>query len=207
MGVEGYGTDQALLLLKRHFKRFNAKAVVYTFIDEHVARNVNYDRRVMYRYVRMLGTKPLFALRRDGTLFLEKKPVQYDQLHYSRLWATIQVVWTCWGPKPNVDLTRALAQEMRNYVESNGAAFVVVYWHQKDSWWWNAPSTLGPRESAFQGMDFNLVNTAANPPADWRKWLIPGDEHPDARAHAYVAQLISQELHRLVGKANGHACR
>ena len=205
LGVEGYGSDQALLLLKRHFKKFNTKAVVYTYIDEHIARNANYDRRTMYRNIRILGTKPLFALRRDGTLYLEKKPVRYDHLRYSRLWASFQIVWTRWGPKPNVELTRALVQEMKSYVESNGAKFIVVHWYQRDYRKWNPPPTLGPGESPFRGMNLNLIDTTVNPPPDWKDWLI--DQHPDARAHAHVARLIAEELQRILGNQDDHGRR
>ncbi len=207
LAVQGYGTDQALLLLKRHFKKFNTKAVVYTYIDELIARNANYDRRIMYRYIRILGTKPLFALRHNGTVYLKKKPVRYEHLRYSRLWASIQVVWSRWGPKPNVELTRGLVQEMKDYVASNGATFVVIHWYQRDHSKWNPPSTLGPGESPFGGMSLNLIDTTASQPPDWRNWLIQGDEHPDARAHAHVALLIVEEFQRILGNPNDHRRR
>jgi len=207
LAVQGHGTDQALLLLKKQFKKFNTKAVIYTYVDEHIARNANYDRRIMYRDIRILGTKPLFALRRDGTLYLEKKPVRYENLRYSRLWACIQVVWNRWGPKPSVDLTRALVQEMKNYVESNGAIFIVVHWYQRDYWKWNPPSTLGPGESPFRRMNLNLINTTPHPPPAWNTWLIPGDEHPDARAHAYVAKLIYERIEHVLARQSSSELR
>jgi hypothetical protein len=198
LAVQGYGTDQALLLLKRHFKKFNTKAVVYTYIDEVISRNANYDRRILYRDIRILGTKPLFALNRDGTVYLNKLPVRYEHLRYSRLGASLQVVWNRWGPKPSVELTRALVQDMRNYVESNGAKFIVVFWYQRDYSRWNPPPTLGPGESPFCGMDLQVIDTTASAPPDWSRWLIQGDEHPNARAHARVAQLILEELRRIL---------
>jgi hypothetical protein len=207
LGVQGHGTDQALLLLKKRFKKFNTKAVMYTYLDEHIARNANHDRRIIYRDIRILGTEPLFVLGRDGTLYLQKKPVRYEDLGYSRLWATIQVIWSRWGPKPSVDLTRALVQEMKNYVESNGAIFIVVHWYQRDHWKWNPPSTLGPGELPFHGMNLNLIDTTSHPPPGWNTWLIPGDEHPDARAHAYVAQLVSERIEHLLGQQSSPEIR
>lgn len=198
LAVQGYGTDQALLLLKRHFNKFNTKAVVYTYIDEVISRNANYDRRILYRYIRILGTKPLFALNGDGTVYVKKWPVRYEHLSYSRLWASLQVVWNRWGPRPSLELTRALVRDMRNYVESRGSKFVVVFWYQRDYSRWNPPPTLGPGESPFHGMDLQVIDTTANAPPDWSRWLIQGDEHPDARAHARVAQLILEELRRVL---------
>src|SRR5262249_31940558 len=59
LGVQGYGTDQALLLLKRQFARWNVRAVVYTFLEDHVTRNDNDDRRLLFPDATFLGTKPL----------------------------------------------------------------------------------------------------------------------------------------------------
>ena len=62
LGVQGYGSDQALLALKKHLPKFNAKIVVYTFIENHILRNGNYDRRMLVPTARFLGTKPQFIL-------------------------------------------------------------------------------------------------------------------------------------------------
>lgn len=184
LGVQAYGADQALLLTKRYFKTFNTKVVVYSFINEHIERNANYDRRILFRYGKFIGTKPLFALRRDGTLYLKKKPVKYEDLTYSHLWACIERVWTRWGPVPTFDLTRALIHELKDYVDSNGATFIVVNWDR-------------PSKQPLQQMDLNLIDTNANAPYGWRTWRIPGDGHPDARANLRVAQLIFEEFKHL----------
>ncbi len=195
LGVQGYGTDQALLLLKRQFHKFNTKFVVYTYIDQHPDRNRVSDERLFHRFNRFVGTKPLFGLRSDGTLYLEQAPVRYADLRYSRLWACIQIVVLRRGPKTTLDLTRALVQEMRNYVESKGAVFVVVHWDERAYWKpeTNPPSTLGG-EPPFRGMGLNLIDTTADLPAGWSTWRIPGDGHPDARAHAYVSHLLFEAL-------------
>src|SRR5712692_11950 len=39
LGVQAYGTDQALLRLKREFKHFNTRVVVYVYIDDTDSRN------------------------------------------------------------------------------------------------------------------------------------------------------------------------
>jgi hypothetical protein len=75
-GVQGYGTDQSLLLLKRQFNNFETKVVVYTFIPDHVYRNEYYDRRILNPRSLFVGTKPLFALKPDGSLYLAKTPVK-----------------------------------------------------------------------------------------------------------------------------------
>src|SRR5204862_1895735 len=47
LGVQAFGTDQSLLMLIRHIRRFNTKVVVYTFIDDPLLRNATDDRRVL----------------------------------------------------------------------------------------------------------------------------------------------------------------
>ena len=74
LGVQAYGTDQALLLLKRQFQKFNVKAVVYCFTWPQVERNEIYDVRILRPRSRFLGTKPMFALKKDDELFLAKAP-------------------------------------------------------------------------------------------------------------------------------------
>ena len=90
LGVQAYGTDQALIMLKRHIGQFNVRAVVYTFISEHVRRNANDDRRLLLRHARFVGTKPMFALADAGTLVLKKRPKRYEDLSYSRVWALLR---------------------------------------------------------------------------------------------------------------------
>jgi hypothetical protein len=74
LGVQGYGTDQALPLLKRQFQKFNVKAVVYCFFSLQVERNEISNVRILHTRSRLLGTKPMFALKPDGELFLAKAP-------------------------------------------------------------------------------------------------------------------------------------
>ena len=197
LGVEAYGTDQALLLLKRSFGQYNTKAVVYTFIEDHVNRNHNYDRRLLFRGARFVGTKPLFSLDRSGNLNLKRKPARYEDLADFRILAFLKLKWTQWGPKPNpsFDLTITLIREMKDFVESRGATFVLVYWN-----WWDIEISkiLLPK---LMGVTTNLIDTGANPPPRWREWnsewKIRGDSHPSAQAHSRIANLIFEEFKRL----------
>ena len=190
LGVQAFGTDQSLLMLMRHIKRFNTKVVVYTFIDDHVVRNATDDRRVLQVNAYVVGTKPLFGVRPDGTLYLRKAPHRLaDHRTTPKLWEFLQIAWNRLGPRPSIPLTRALVQEMRRVSEANGATFVLVYW----SGLWSRP---GLDASIFDSMNLDILDTGVDAPVDWRQWTIPGDGHPDARAHARVAQLLYQRLMR-----------
>src|SRR5262249_60935490 len=75
------------------------------------------------------GTKPLFGLRPDGTLYLRKTPYRLaDHPPAPRLWEYLQIAWNRAGPRPSVPLTVALVDEMRRFTEANGAAYILVYW-------------------------------------------------------------------------------
>ena len=197
LGVTGYGTDQSLLMLKRNFQRFNTKIVVYTFIYNHVDRNSVNDWRLFHPSTRVVGTKPMFALTRDGVLYLKDRAVPVEDYSYSRVWACLQLARTRWGPKPGLDVTRALVREMKVYSETNGAKFVVVYWDQGHSWD-GGPRYAMPGGSPFSGIDLDVIDAGMSPPAGWAAWTIPIDGHPDTRAHSYVAQIVSKELDRIM---------
>jgi len=186
LGVQAYGTDQALLRLQLHFHEFNTKAVVYTFIDTHVTRNENYDRRILYPSGGFIGTKPRFALLPNGAVALDKQPIAYEDYKYWRILALIEVVRRRRGPPPTFDLTGALIQEMKRYVESNGAEFLTVHWSRTDE------------DPILRDQDLNLIDTALEAPADWDEWVIPGDGHPSPRGHAFVGELIAERLFPLL---------
>jgi len=131
LGVEAYGTDQAWLRLQKYMYDFKTVAVVYTMIPTHVNRNMNYDRRLLFPGIRMEGTKPLFGLRRDGSVYLKRSPVRLEDYSCMRLWALVQRFWLRWGPQPRLELSGALINAMGQEVEAAGAAFIVVYWSFK----------------------------------------------------------------------------
>jgi len=194
LGVQGYGTDQALLLLKRQFQKFNVKAVVYCFIPLQVERNEIYDVRILHPASRFLGTKPMFGLQRGGELFLAKAPQRYEDLSYSRLWACLEIFRQRWGPKPTTLLTRALLKEMKTYVESHAAKFVAIDWNQ----WSSGQKKAPPRDGEFPwGLNVDVIRPAASAPPGWSTWIIRGDGHPDPRAHFYVSELVASEVKRI----------
>jgi hypothetical protein len=187
-GVQGYGSDQSLLLLRRHAGAFKTVAVIYTYMDDHLRRNGNRDRRLLHPDERFLGTKPVFALDPDGRPSVRHPPLRYRDYRFSHLAALIALRLP--APEP-VALTRALIETMRRESEALGAAFVAV------DWGWpqggrDRPSLFGPLEA--DGM--RVLYTEESPPRDWRYMVIPGAGHPTAQAHGHVARRLREKLRR-----------
>ncbi len=189
LGVQGFGTDQALLQLERHIERFNTKLVVYTFMSDHHRRNANYDRRLIFPSGSFLGTKPWYRLSRDGKPVLTLRPRRYEDMAFVHLWGVAQGAWTHWGPVPSTDLTRSLIMEMHRLATDHGAEFVVVDWKQGEL----QPCDTGT-VSELSSLPVQQINTAADAPDGWDSWIIPGEFHPDAQSNGRVAELLYEKL-------------
>jgi len=196
LGVQGYGTDQALLKLKKSIQKFDTKLVVYTFIHEHVERNGNYDRRMLHPDMRFVGTKPLFKMNKKGKLYLAKKPVVYKEYRNSWLLdALIIRVGSEMGifpPKPT-DVTEALIREMKNTSERDGARFVVINWYRDNDEIYHIIQNL-------KGID--IIGTKDIIP-DWDHFRIPGDGHPNQEAHKHITHIIYEYFLRNKAKILG----
>jgi hypothetical protein len=190
LGVEAYGTDQAWLRLKRHIKIFTTIAVVYTFLPAHIDRNMNYDRRLLFPGVRMVGTKPLFGLKRDGSVYLKNPPVRLENYSPLRLWVIIQRIWLKWGPEPSLKKTYALIDAMGKEVEMTGALFILVYW----DFWDNGTSAA---HQAINNISFPFIDLCTQHPVGWPEMRLPNDSHPNTEASIYVARRLAAKLQEL----------
>jgi len=197
LGVQGYGTDQSFLMLKRFLSKFNTKVVVYTLISDHPIRNMNYDRRMLIPNLRYLGTKPLFKLNWKNELYLARKPLLYKDYRNSRL--VDLIIMQVGGmldifPPYGTKLAKALIKEMKRYTEAQGVHFVIINWRWKEG-------EFIPLDF-FKGLDLddNLIDTLKDAPPDFADTRIPDDGHPDPRANAHVAQLLLEHFkkHNLI---------
>lgn len=180
LGVQGYGTNQALIALKKYLPKFNTKIVVYTFIEDHILRNGNYDRRILNPSARFLGTKPQFALSSRNKIYLSGKPLLYKDYMNSFLIDFLKMrVGSILGrfpPYPE-ELTKALIQEMKKYSNEHGANFVVLDWR----WTHN--------DYRVQG-DIDVIDTIEQAPDGWDKMVLLGGIHPNEKAGDHAAQLL-----------------
>ncbi len=188
LGVQGYGSDQALLSLKKYLSRFNVKVVVYTFITDHIFRNGNYDRRMLVPSARFLGTKPQFALNNNNDLYLAKKPKLYKNYFHSYLLDFLKIkIGTLLGHFPPfpVKLTKSIVMEMKDYSYKNNADFVVLDWKWRHDEY----------DSLFNDLpDLDVINTMKNAPEGWDKMVLLQGVHPGAQASRHAADLLLDYL-------------
>jgi len=184
-GVQGYGSDQSLISLKKHINKFNAKVVVYTFFNFHLRRNSNYDRRQIISGAKFLGTKPLFALNSERKLHLIKKPRLYEDYDYSYSWL-IDLFRISIGrklgtfPPTSIELTKSIIQEMKKVSEENDAHFLVLDWRWSDN----------DRDEFLHDLDIDIIDTLESAPPGWSNMVLHKGVHPTAEATDHATSLL-----------------
>ena len=129
-GVSGFGTDQEYLFLKRLWPKVRPAVVVLMFCTG----NDRFDNSTNIRYEGY--QKPYFVMDPDGTLVLKGQPVPESRLQYIKedwlvrnLWlarlATASYVGIRYPLLFVPDPTERLVSLIRDFVEANGAKFLV----------------------------------------------------------------------------------
>lgn len=129
-GVSGYGTDQEYLLLQKLWPRVKPAVVVLIVC----ADNDRQDNTTNHRYDHY--QKPYFTTQPDGALVLQGQPVPRSHLLYYRDHWLVRNLWLARlgtnvylrlaHPKVEVpDPTEKIIGKMREFVEANGAKFMV----------------------------------------------------------------------------------
>ena len=183
LGVQGYGSDQALLTLKKFISEFNTKVVVYTFIEDHIRRNGNYDRRALVPTARFLGTKPKFELSEDLRAYLAKNPLLYKDYFHSYLFDFLKMrIGTILGTFPPFpeELTKVIIKEMKKYSNEHGAHFVVLNWRWSEN----------DYDRLFRDLDIDVIDTMNEAPDGWEEMVLFQGIHPDAEASKRATRLL-----------------
>jgi hypothetical protein len=129
-GVSGYGTDQEYLLLQRLWAQVRPAVVVLIFCTQ----NDRLDNATNIRYEGY--QKPYFATASDGSLVLKGQPVPKSRLQYIREDWLVRNVWLARLETSTYvkirhpllfvpDQTDRLVSKIRDFVEANGAKFLV----------------------------------------------------------------------------------
>ncbi len=188
LGVQAYGTDQALLAMRKFVPRFDTEIVVYTFIGSHRKRNGHTDRRILYPGGSFVGTKPRFEIGPDGRPTLRNRPVRYENHRTSYLLDVLRIRGAARESRLLAraePLTKALILEMDRYCRSQGVRFVLVDWRWSDRDW-----------DGLADLPVDRIDTLDGAPRHWNNLRIPRDDHPNTRAGQRVAGLLGEWLGR-----------
>jgi len=173
MGVSGYGTDQEYLLLKQWFPKYKPD-IVYVVV--HSNDSIDNRRNYNYNYY-----KPYFV-KENNELILKGIPVdrcfRYQQVNYPILFKSkfIQSLALLYNklfkdePIEVPDLRLDLLAAMRDYVESNGAEFRIVFTYDEGD----------AREKAFlekEQMSYSYLPTKHKFNGYGNHWNEKGHEH------------------------------
>ena len=136
-GVSGFGTDQEYLLLKRLWPKVKPAVVVLIFC----AQNDRLDNSTNSRYDHY--HKPYYATQPDGSVVLMGQPVPKSHLLYFRDHWLVRNLWLA-RLATNVyvrlkypsllvpDPTEKLVGKIREFVEGNGARFLIgIQYHDE----------------------------------------------------------------------------
>jgi hypothetical protein len=180
-GVSGYGTDQEYLLLKRLWPKVKPAVVVLIFCADNDrldnATNIRYDNYY----------KPYFATQPDGSLMLMGQPVPRSQLLYYKDHWLVRNLWLARLAMDGYvrlryrrvvvpDPTEKLVGKIREFVEGNGAKFLVG---------------IQGRDEALAGyLEANRIPFAKLEGAPFYKEVIGFGPHWTPEGHKFVAERI-----------------
>jgi hypothetical protein len=167
LAVNGYGTDQIYLRLKRELPRFERTvAVVILFMPALVDRDLDHDRPYLDAELRWhAGNTPRLRL-----------VAQAERVLRIRSRARIAA---------GVATTQAALKGMFALAQRRKAEALIVV------------PQFGPAEPAEVALRRRVLDEAGLPyvlvPLD-RRWLLPGDHHPDARGAKAIADAVARRL-------------
>lgn len=186
--VQGFGTDQMFLMLKRIFPIYKPDIVIADYIDEHLMRNVNIDRREIIPCMHFIGTKPLFEIK-NGNLDLQHIPMLYKDYDRPLILSLFRDLGRksieIRAKKNGRKITAALLKEMKEYTQNRGSRFYLVNLSDKqilldDN---SGPSVLGMN-----------IFSKPNP-----EYTLSGDDmHPNSTGtQIMVDEFIQQFIYKL----------
>jgi hypothetical protein len=168
--VQGYGTDQAYVILQELLPKYKPKFVIANIIEDNILRNVNIDRRRLVPCSIFMGTKPAFEIR-NGSLVQISYPIPlqtYDKIKLLVLFNRIR--------RGNVlerametgeEITTKLLQQMEKVSINAGAKFYLL----------DFTDEILPPNPVTNTVEVDLVK----PRPDLFKYqLSPTDEHPNS---------------------------
>jgi hypothetical protein len=199
--VGAYGTYQSFLMLKRLYQRgIRPKVVLYGFADFHEYRNIaHYEwRRLLSQYSKRGHiAMPYCSLGKDGRL-REHPPAAYPVLPLREHFALVDFLTMTYyqfsqdereRERQRAKITNLILLKMNRLARDNAAAFYVAVLYAKDSSSRFYTRTLRSKNVSVIDARIRLTPEMA----------VPGEGHPNGRAHSRWATKIESRLREDAG--------
>jgi len=200
VAVDGYGTYQSLLALRRYFRREpgDGSLVVYGFICHHADRNVAthiWWSGLAYYAGRRPVYLPYCDLTDDRTHLREHPPRAYPDWPLMRRLALVNAAADLYArylragaEQQKTRVTRLLIEEMDRLARDNGARFVVA---------WLFCLEGRARYRAF--FDEKRILVVDCPLIRGLNYKVPGEGHPNERMNTIWADCIAGGVKKVSG--------
>jgi len=197
LGVQGYGADQAYLRLKQYVNDLRPSIVVYTFIPDHLLRNINFDRRMYFRSMYFPASKSIFQVK-NQSLSLYRSVKRTEDLDRLRLRTLLTFSYDYFREKhwkktgQDLLIQKQILAELENLGREND--FKVLYLHYD-------VEQPGNADSFNQYLSTELFTNHKRKVLNFFNWATLGAAgdyfvHPDDIYHpnSFVNSLIAREF-------------
>ncbi len=134
--VQGFGTDQIYLLIKKLIPLYHPRYVITNYLPDHNRRNVSADRRDIYPCYTFSGSKPRFEIQ-NGHLKQVDFPKTYKEvdafktpLLFRRL---INKLFFFQKEKEGKNVSSKLLDEIHRFTQSNNAGLYILTFNLNDN--------------------------------------------------------------------------
>lgn len=200
VGVQGYGTDQTFEKLYAVIEEVKPSVIIYTFIPDHLLRNINYDRRQIFKCVAFPGTKPLYSIR-DKQLLRVLSPIEISEYDRFRLPVLLRNAYdkirmdSIKKSGSDIIVTKGLLSNIENTGEKNGASVFYIYYDNKTDTSSNSSNNKLLKElflsSGYKVLPF--FDWATDPKGDY--YPSVSNYHPNGK----VTSIMSERFITLFG--------
>ncbi|AKM81067.1 MAG: hypothetical protein UT13_C0001G0105 [Candidatus Pacebacteria bacterium GW2011_GWF2_38_9] len=198
LGVQGFGTSQSMIHLKNLISEIRPDFVVYTFIPDHINRDINYDRRIHVKCLDFNGTKPVFRIV-DGQLKQIRKPKLYKTVDRFKLALFLDDIYQISKEREQIEsgdaekITKEIINQISELVRNNGAQDYYIYYdnvYDTSIYSYNDYLVKYIFDGDKEDKVFNFTNWAIDSQTKGKKYYVndEDDYHPNASLSAEIAK-------------------
>lgn len=198
LGIQGFGTAQSMLRLKGFVEDFSPQYIVYTFIGDHINRDINYDRRLHVKCYRFSGTKPVFVVDK-GKLKKIRKPQTYDKVDRFKTLLFLSMSYQNFQEQKLIKtgdskiITKEIINEISKLAKENNAQDYYIYYdttYNLSNNNWNDYLSAYMFGDSKEDRVLNFFNWASDSQFPGTKYYSNEDDdiHPNASLSAEIAK-------------------